>query len=71
MNNSAELESGHATRETVYFVAVEGLQLRISADVYLTMICTVRDKCFVSNALIRPGRDSTLILSKSCGTDLD
>jgi len=52
----------------VYFVALEGLHVRVSADIYLTMIRAVRDKCVVSNALIRAGRDSALILSKSYRT---
>jgi hypothetical protein len=49
----------------VYVVALQGLQLRVSAD--LTMICAVRDKWVVSNSLIRAGRDGALILSKSYG----
>jgi len=51
----------------VYFVDLEGLQLRVSADVYLNMVCAISDKCLVSNALMCAGRASALILSKSYG----
>ena len=52
----------------MYFVTLEGLRVRVSADVYMTMIRVVRDKCVVSNALIRVGSNRVLILSKSHGT---
>jgi hypothetical protein len=52
----------------MYFVALESLHVRVSADIRLVSDYYSRGKWVVSNAQIRAGWDSVLILSKSYGT---